>query len=348
MSRALPPEWAPQDGVLLIWPHADSDWRTDLERAEQAFAALAVAVARFTRLILACHDAATRGRALDRLAHAGIDRECVDTVLVASDDTWARDIAPITVFDDDRPVGIDGRFNGWGNKYPHARDHDFAGTLLSLPPFDGIERERAGLVVEGGSIEVDGNGVALINRPTVIDEARNPGLDPDAVEALLCRQFGLEKVLWVDIPPVPGDDTDGHIDTLVRFTPAGTPVCAAPNSPDDPAAPALHRLHEQLAGLHAAGEIAAPTYLPGPVPFQCPSGEPCPATYANFLVLNDAVLVPAYGDRNDALAVERLQPCFPGRTIVPVPARAFVEQSGSLHCLAMQWPAGSLSTPAYS
>lgn len=343
MSRVLPPEWAPQDGVLLVWPHADSDWNHDLPRAEQAFATLAVAIARFTRLILACSSETTRGRALARLEERGVDPDRVATVTVRSDDTWARDIAPITVLDDDRPVGLDGNFNGWGEKYPHSRDAAFARELLRSHPFTRFAHEQTELVLEGGSIEVDDRGVALLNRRTVLEPARNPEHDRASAESVLRRRYGIERVLWLDVPPVPGDDTDGHVDTLVRFTETGTPACTAPHSEDDPAAPMLAALHDQLAALHAAGEIGKPIHLPGPVPFRRDSGEPCPATYANFLVIDGAVLVPAYADANDAVAVERLQPCFPGRTIVPVPARTFVEQSGSVHCLTMQWPRGSLA-----
>jgi len=330
----------------MIWPHAGTDWRRGLEWAEAAFAALAIAILRFTRLLLACHDDSTRRRALEHLAAHGADAGRITTVVVPSDDTWARDVGPVTVFENGRPVGLEPNFNGWGGKYRHAHDAAFARTLLDTPPFAEVGRERAGLVIEGGAIELDGLGSALINRRTLIDPARNPGMDATAVEAALRRDFGLECVLWLDVPQVPGDDTDGHVDTLVRFTPGGSPVLAAPHSPDDPAAPMLARLREQLEALHDQDRIAEPVELPGPEPFIRPGGTPCPATYANFLVVNDGVLVPAYADANDGVAAERLRSCFPGRTIVPVPARTFVQQAGSVHCLTMQLPAGTLSAPA--
>ena len=252
MARHLPPEWAPQGAVLLIWPHAQSDWARDLERAEAAFAALALAITRFETVVLACHDEATRARALERLEGVGCPRAALTTVLVPSDDTWARDIAPLAVVDDGQPLLVECRFNGWGGKYPHARDADFARHLLDAAGFATIGRERADLVLEGGAIDTDGAGSVLVNRNTVLDSARNPGLDGASVERLLRRHFGIERTLWIDVPPLPGDDTDGHIDTLARFTDVDTIAHAAPHDEADPAAPALATLRAQLEALRTA------------------------------------------------------------------------------------------------
>lgn len=343
MARLLPAEWAPQDALLLIWPHADSDWAPRLDAAESAFGALALAVTRFEPLVIACHDEATRDRAIERLRDLGCPRSAFTTALVPSDDTWARDIAPITVFDDERPLCIDFAFDGWGGKYRSRRDAAFAGALLDNPGFATLGREHGDFVLEGGALETDGAGTLLVNRRTVLDPARNRELDQEGAEARFRHHFGIERTLWLDVEPVPGDDTDGHIDTLARFTDTGTIVHAAPHSPDDPAAATLEALREQLAELRTAdGHPYDLVPLPNPAPFTDQREFPCPATYANFVILNDAVLMPAYADANDGVAVERLQERFPGRTIVPVPSRTFVTQAGGPHCLTMHFPQGTL------
>lgn len=343
MARTLPAEWTPQDALLLIWPHADSDWAPRLDAAEAAFGALALAIARFEPLVIACHDEATRKRALDQLQRVGCPRAAFTTVLVPSDDTWARDIAPITVFEDERPLCIVFGFDGWGGKYRSRRDAAFAGRLLDNPGFATLGRERADLVLEGGALETDGGGTLLVNRRTVLDPVRNGELGRQQAEERFRHHFGIERTLWLDVEPIPGDDTDGHIDTLARFTGTDTIVHAAPHSADDPAAATLDALHGQLTVLETIdGRPYRLTALPNPAPFTDERGFPCPATYVNFVILNDAVLVPAYADANDGVAVERLQACFPGRTIVPVPSRTFVTQAGGPHCLTMHWPQGTL------
>ncbi len=343
MPRVLPAEWAPQDALLLIWPHADSDWAARREVAEAAFGALALAVCRFEPLVIACHDQVTRRRAIEHMQDLGCPRAAFTTALAPSDDTWARDIAPITVFDDEHPLCIDFAFDGWGGKYRSERDAAFAGNLLDNPGFATLGREHGDFVLEGGAIETDGAGTLLVNRRTVLDPVRNRELDREDAEARFRRHFGIERMLWLDVEPVPGDDTDGHIDTLARFTDIDTIVHATPHSADDPAAATLATLHEQLTELRTAdGRPCELVPLPNPAPFTDERGFPCPATYANFVIVNDAVLVPAYADANDGVAVERLQERFPGRTIVPVPSRTFVTQAGGPHCLTMHFPQGTL------
>lgn len=349
MSRELPAEWAPQGAVMLIWPHEASDWAVRLDDAEAAFIALVVAVTRYEPAVIVCRDYGVRRRALAHLEAAGCPRAAIATVLVASDDTWARDISPIAVRADGLPLLVHCRFNGWGGRYAHARDSAFGRTLIDNAGFATLGYERADFVLEGGAIDTDGAGTLMVNRPTVLDAARNPGLDAAAAEALFARHFGTRRTLWLDVPALAGDDTDGHVDTLARFCGAGTIAHAAPHAPDDVNAATLEALAAQLEALRTpAGEPYALVPLPGPAPITGPDGAPLPASYANFLIVNDAVLVPSYADAADAVAVERLQAVFPGRALVPVPARTFVAEAGALHCLTMQLPEGAFEDLALS
>ena len=349
MARHLPAEWSPQGAVLLIWPHADTDWGPRLAAVEDAYAALCLAITRHQPLVVVCRDRRVRDHALGKIAATGAARAAIATFVVDTDDTWARDIAPLTVLDDGLPVLIDCGFNGWGGKHEHARDAAFGRNLVDSAGFATLGYERADLVLEGGAIETDGAGTLLVNAPSVLDEHRNPGMGRTDVEAALRRPLGIERVLWLDVPPLAGDDTDGHVDTLARFCGPGTIAHAAPRDADDPNAAALAVLADQLAALRTpAGEPYRLVPLPGPEPVMEPGSGPGPASYANFLVINGAVLVPSFADAGDGAAVDALQPLFPGRTVLPVPARTFLAQGGSLHCLTMQFPEGVFEDLALS
>lgn len=299
----------------------------------------------------------------------------VQFALAPSNDSWARDHGPISVID--RASGqrrlIDFRFNGWGGKYPAELDNRITATLyaagsfarLSENPLDRTAKrpcaglmssssaaeatsiqgadegiESSPLVLEGGAIESDGAGSLLAVRRTIIDPARNPGWSQAAIEVELRDRLGLERFLWLEHGQLSGDDTDGHIDTLARFCDSQTICYAASDDPSDPDHPALERLAAELRALRQRnGEPYRLVALPQPAPIHDEEGQRLPAGYANFLIINRAVLVPVYDDPADAIACERLADCFPGRRIEPVDCRPLIRQGGSLHCITMQLPA---------
>ncbi|WP_070988689.1 agmatine deiminase family protein [Halofilum ochraceum] len=348
--RSLPAEWAPQGAVMLIWPHDRTDWAGSLDRAEAAMAALALAITRFESLVVVCRDAGVRRNALDRLVGVGCNRAAVATVIADTDDTWARDIAPIPVADGELPLLVHCRFNGWGGKYDHAKDREFGRTLIDAPGFATLGYERAPITLEGGALDSDGAGSLLVNLPTVVDPDRNPDLDAAAAEARFRQHFGIERTLWIDVPALPGDHTDGHIDTLARFCDPATIAYTAAGAAEPAAAATTHAaLEQQLPALRSVdGSPYRLIPLPEPAPITAADGTPLAASYTNFLLVNGAVLVPAYADPADATAIERLHAAFPERTVVPVPARTFVEQGGAVHCLTMQLPAGIFEDLALS
>lgn len=340
----LPPEWAPQAALLLTWPHAHGDWGDNLPAVEATFLALARETAARQRLIIACHDEDHREHVASALASAGVAADRTGLFIAPSNDIWARDHGPLTVLHGGAPTLLDFRFNGWGRKYPAQLDDAVTARLHEQGAFDGSPREAVSLVLEGGSIEVDGRGTLLTTISCLLSPERNPAYDCIGLEGRFGELFGIQRTHWLEHGLLAGDDTDGHIDTLARFC---DPHTIAYTACDDPA-------DEHYTPLQAmAGQLATFTDPDGspyrlvPLPLPAPlyeAGRRLPANYANFLIINGAVLVPGYGDPMDDVARERLAGVFPDREVITLDARALVRQNGSLHCAAMQLPAAVIES----
>lgn len=337
--RRLPAEWEPQDGVLLAWPHEGTDWAPVLGRVEPVFVEIARQVSRFERTLIATAEA-ERVRTL--LVEAGASLHRVNLWDVATDDTWARDFGPLTVEDDGSPLLLDFGFNGWGLKFAAERDNRVTRRLAAAGAF-GAPLRTVGLVLEGGSVESDGEGTLLTTAECLLGPNRNPHLDRGGVEAALAEHLGAERVLWLEHGALAGDDTDAHVDTLARLAPGGTILYQACDEPADEHFEALGRMADELRA-HRTREGAPYRLiaLPWPAARFDDAGERLPATYANFLVLNGAVLVPTYGDPADSEALRAVGSAFPGREVVGVDCEPLLLQHGSLHCVTMQLPKGVL------
>ena len=336
-SNFLPPEWAPQSAVMLTWPRRDGDFARHFEAVEQNFIAIAQAIARFENLhVNVAQDAP--GLAA-RLLAAGIPKERLRVYAVPNDDVWARDHGPITVFRDGAPLHLDFTFNGWGNKFAAERDNALTRQLAAAGAWSAPV-ETVDFVLEGGGIEVDGEGTLLTTEHCLLAPTRNPQLDKAGIEQVLKDCFGVSRVLWLRHGDLLGDDTDGHIDTIARYCDAETIAYQGCEDRDDPHYEDLAAMAEELKSFRSAsGKPYKLVGLPLPAAIHDPDGRRLPAGYANFLIVNGAVLVPVYGDpKNDPVALERLRPCFPGREIVPIECRALIHQYGSLHCVSMQIP----------
>jgi agmatine deiminase len=333
-KRRLPAEWEQQRCVQLTFPHEDTDWADRLEEALGCFAAIAMHISRYEDVLVVCRDKAA---VAEYLRHAVQDR--LHLVEIPSNDTWARDHGGITIYEDGRPVILDFVFNGWGLKFPAHYDNLITGKLAALGAFGVIPVSQGGIVLEGGGIESDGQGTLMVTSECLLSPNRNPHLSKRQITAFLKRSFGADRVLWVDHGYLAGDDTDSHIDTLARFCDAGTIAYVACDDPSDEHYTALKAMANQLRGFRTAA--GAPYRLvPLPMATACfaADGHRLPATYANFLIINGAVLVPVYGVKEDAEALLQLGKCFPDRTIIPVDCRVLIEQHGSLHCVTMQYP----------
>lgn len=329
---------------MLTWPHAHGDWATRLAKVEPVFVDIARAIAQREPVLIVCHDTAHRAHIAQRLQQARVPEARVRFHIVPSNDTWARDHGPIGVVRDGRPHLLDFKFNGWGNKYAAALDNRITAALCQHGAFGKTACEEVDLVLEGGSIEVDGAGTLLTTSRCLLSPARNPKLDAAAIERQLKTLLGVERVLWLHHGYLAGDDTDSHIDTLARFCDAGTIAYVACDDPQDEHYAELKAMALELQAFRtAAGAPYRLIALPWPRARLNEDGERLPATYANFLIVNEAVLVPTYDDPADAVALTRLGAAFPDRTVVGVACLPLIFQYGSLHCVTMQLPEGILA-----
>lgn len=338
----LPAEWEPQSFVQFTFPHAASDWSTNLAAAEATFMDCITAAARYQRVLVVGENVQQVRDMLPAEVH-----ERVTCVTVPSDDTWARDHGPITVLDDaGRPLLIDFIFNGWGLKFAAARDNLLTGRLHAKGLFGDAPLRTAGWVLEGGALEVDGQGTLLTTSECLLSPNRNPTMTPEKYAYQLRQWLGIRRILWLNHGYLAGDDTDSHIDTLARFTDAETIAYVRCDDPEDEHYSALRQMEAQLRTFRTpTGEPYRLVPLPWPAAcFHPEDGHRLPATYANFLILNGAVLLPTYGVPQDEAAQATLAELFPERDIVPIDCRTLIEWHGSLHCISMQYPEGVLLT----
>lgn len=338
----FPAEWEPQSGVLIAWPHAGTDWAERLAEVEGTYVALAAAIARRQPLRIAVADAALASRVRQLLGTASVDMDRVALVEVAYDDTWLRDSGPISVFEaDGTPLLLDFRFTGWGGKFGAERDDALIGQLLARGVFvEGCRHRPIDFALEGGGIETDGAGTLLTTWACL--HQRHPQLSRAELARVLGEALHQQRVLILENGYLEGDDTDAHIDTLARFAPNDAIVYQACDREDDSHFAPLGAMAAELAALRTAD---GRPYRLFPLPWAQPvidDGRRLAASYANFLIIDGAVLMPAYGDPADGAAAAVLAAAFPGREIVPVPCRPLIWQNGSLHCVTMQLPQGVL------
>lgn len=332
----LPPEWAPQSAVMLTWPRADGDFARHFEAVEANFVAIAVAISRHQEVHI--NYGLDPAKLRDRLIQAGAHPARLRVYRVESDDVWARDHGPITVIRDGRLVHLDFTFNGWGNKFSAERDNALTRKLAGLGAWSAPV-ETVDFVLEGGGIEVDGCGALLTTERCLLAPTRNPQLTREGIEAVLKREFGIERVLWLKHGDLLGDDTDGHVDTIARFCDAHTIAYQGCSDPSDAHYEDLKALADELAALRTRdGSPYDLVELPLPAPIFDEDGQRLPAGYANFLIMNNCVLVPIYGDANDEPALSKLREVFEDREVLGIDCRALILQYGGLHCVTMQIP----------
>ena len=335
----LPAEWAPQSAVMVTWPHPHGDWRSGLSRVDEVYAELGYHICRRQTLIVACWDRHHIEHIREQLRQRGAAMDRVRAYIARSNDSWTRDHGPITVMHDGEPMLLDFQFNGWGGKYPAELDNAITHTLYTQRAFGLAPLGQVNLVLEGGSIDSDGQGTLLTTKRCLLSPHRNPEAEQRQLEQALLDTLGAQRVLWLNYGHLEGDDTDSHIDTLARFCDPGTICYTACNDPKDSHYPTLKAMEEELKIFRTADDTPYRLMaLPIPNGKYNENGLRLPATYANFLIINGAVLVPTYNDPADQIALERLSDCFPGRETIGIDCLPLIEQYGSLHCVTMQLP----------
>jgi agmatine/peptidylarginine deiminase len=337
----FPAEWEPQSAVLIAWPHAETDWAERLGEVEETYVALVAAISRFEPVVICVADEDLQTYAEARLRSARVDMAKVRFVPAEYDDTWLRDTGPITLRAGDSFKQLDFRFTGWGGKYQASRDDLLVGELSGMNLFHNYFVQSIDFALEGGAIETDGAGT-LFSTWKCLHE-RHPELPREEITTRLAGWLHQDRVLWLDHGYLEGDDTDAHIDTLARFAGPDAIVFQACDDPADSHYAELGAMAEEIAALRTRD---GKPYRLFPLPWAQPildQGRRLAASYANFLIVNGAVLMPAYGDPADAKAAAVLAEAFPDREIVQVPCRSLIWQNGSLHCITMQLPVGMLA-----
>lgn len=334
----FPAEWEPQSAILIAWPTADTDWAERLAEVEETYIELVAAITRFQPVRVCVADEDVQAYARARLASARVDMDRVHFIEIEYDDTWLRDSGPISMETGNGWRLLDFRFTGWGGKFSAGRDDRLIEGLFEQDAFPGSTREVIDFALEGGAIETDGAGT-LLTTWTCLHE-RHPETTREDLERKLCQWLRQDRVLWLEHGYLEGDDTDAHIDTLARFASPDAIVYQACDDVTDSHFAPLQAMAAELAGFRT---VDGQPYRLFPLPWPKPviDGERrLAASYANFLIINGAVLMPAYGDEADDQAAAVLSQAFPGREIVQVPCLPLIWQNGSLHCLTMQLPAG--------
>ena len=340
MATRFPAEWEAQDGVLLAWPHESTDWHPVLAAVEPVFVEIVRQISRFELVLIVAPD---KDEVAAKLRQGGAVMERVRIHEIASNDTWARDFGPLTVLEDGRPLLLDFGFNGWGLKFASNLDNQINRNLHAAGAFAGLPLKTPGLILEGGSIECDGAGTILTTTECLESPNRNPHLSRQKIEGALTDLLGADRILWLEHGFLAGDDTDSHVDTLARLCPNDTIAYVACDDPADEHYPALQAMSEELRTFRTrSGDPYRLLPLPWPKASFDEDGGRLPATYANFLAINGAVLVPTYRDANDAVALAAIGEAFPGRQIIGIDCLPLIQQHGSLHCVTMQLPKGVL------
>ena len=365
----LPAEWEPQSGVQLTWPHVGTDWAPMLDEVTETYRQIASEIERREPLLIVAPEGTNVGRPF---------------FACPTDDTWARDHGFITLVNNNSSLLLDFQFNGWGRKFPAEQDNAINRHLYEVGLLQGKYVDYLDFVLEGGSIESDGQGTIFTTTGCLMAKNRNQPLTKNEIEERLKRYLYADRILWIDYGQLTGDDTDGHIDTLVRICPDDTLVYVGCDDPADEQYEELRLMEEQLRTFRTKDNRPYRLLrLPLPRPIyddeqqpeqqeQCeltrtlPSHEKLrvgasagmgdrmsgigqrqsqrlPATYANFLVVNGAVLCPTYDQPDlDSEALSIIGEAFPGRDIVGIDCRPLIRQHGSLHCCTMQFPADVL------
>lgn len=350
-SFFLPAEWEEQAFIQLTWPDETTDWKDIILYAKECFSNIAQAIAQREPLLIVAQNPQEVLQYLKDVK--GLTNRILQNIFLIRcpiNDTWARDHAFLTCTNANGEVLLsDFRFNGWGNKFEHSLDNKinhniFPNICMYYSKKYKIEphyNDANDFVLEGGSIEVDGNGTLMTTSSCILNANRNSNLSETEIFERLKSEFGVSNILVLRHGHLEGDDTDGHIDTLARFCPNNVITYVCSSNPNDEHHKNLKAMEEELQTFtNAFGEAYTLIPLPMPNEIRDKDGQRLPATYANFTIINDAILMPTYGqEENDQKAKEQIQKAFPNYDIILINCNALIHQHGSLHCSTMQYSA---------
>jgi agmatine deiminase len=345
LGYRMPPEWEPHEATWISWPFDDVLWEGYLGAVRRDVAGLVATVARFEPVRLNVSDEESEDDAGRRLGEAGVDLGRVDFHRLPLNDAWFRDNGPLFIRDEDGKVAMtDWVFNAWGEKYSPWDADDAAPARVAQTL--AMRRFQVPVVMEGGALELNGEGVCLTTRSCLLSQHRNPEMTQDEYERVLHRQLGVKHVCWLE-GGMKDDHTDGHIDTIVRFADDRTILCAVEEDESDPNWPTLHHNLQLLQNMRDhQGEPYKIATLPMPRKKPSLNGKRLPLTYANFYIGNGFVAVPTYDDANDERALEIIRERFPRHEVVGLSAQGLITGGGAFHCITQQQPRGRVAPAA--
>ena len=327
----MPAEWEDQEFVQLVFPHENTDWAPYLDEAIETFVNIANEIAKRQKCLIITKNLSDTKALFPK-------KKNLTFVRLDSNDTWSRDFGGITTVNDGMYVINDFKFNAWGKKFEYKLDDKITSKLKLKGLLPNYAHATQAFVLEGGSIESDGKGLILTTTECLMEKNRNPRYSKKAIEKKLNESLGATKVLWLDHGALEGDDTDAHIDTLARLVNEDTIVYQSCDDKNDAHYETLKKMEEHLSTFtNLKGKKYKLVALPWIEP-KYYDDERLPATYANFLIINGAVLVPIYNDKNDDIVLEVMRKVFPKREVVGIDCSVLIKQHGSLHCVTMQYP----------
>jgi agmatine deiminase len=339
LGYRMPAEWEPHAATWLSWPHKESSWPGKLERIPPIWVEMVRALVAGEPVNILVNQSAPEAAVRERLARAGVPLERVHLYEIPTDDAWMRDHGPSFITRRHAGGGelalVDWKYNAWGGKYSPWEQDDQVPQAIARRL--GCQAFSPGIVMEGGSIEVDGRGTLLTTEACLLNPNRNPHLGRAQIEQYLCDYLGVRRVLWLG-DGIVGDDTDGHIDDLTRFVAPGVVVTVLEDDSQEQNYAALQENYRRLQTLRDVdGNALRIVTLPMPEPILYEDTR-LPASYANFYIGNAVVLVPIFGSRRDAAALATLQSLFPTRKVVGINAVDLVWGLGAFHCVTQQQP----------
>ncbi len=327
----MPAEWERQQCVLMSFPHEETDWAENgLNEALSPFIRIAQAIAYRQAVHIICKDK-------NKTSSMFCSPRNLTFIEIPTNDTWIRDYGYISVFENNEKKLLDFTFDGWGGKFEASLDNSVNSALYQKGYMGITPLEKIDFVLEGGSVESDGEGTILTTTQCLCNTNRNGGLSKEAVEVKLKTYLGINRILWLDHGYLAGDDTDSHVDTLARFVNKETIAYVKCDNKEDEHYNALKYMEMQLKTFRTPeGKPYTLVPLPMTDAIYTQEGDRLPATYANFLICNDALVYPTYGDKHDKIVHEIFKGLFPKKEIIPINCLKLIEQGGSLHCSTMQ------------
>ncbi len=321
MTR-LPAEWEEQEYIMVVFPKKTSDWHHSIKEIKKSYVDFITTLSRFQKCIVICDNK-------KRVASFFTKIQNIEFLEIETNDTWIRDFGAISVYKSGKLHKYNFRFNAWGEKFDYTLDNSLNQRLLDIGFFDYLE--NIDFILEGGSIDSNGNGVMLTTSRCIFNPNRNKNFSKKQIETKLKQLFGLKKLIILNHGKLLGDDTDAHIDTLARFINKDTIVYTKCYDKNDEHFEELQKMEKELL---KTGYKLIPLPLPKPKIWE---GERLPATYINFVFVNNAVLVPIYNDENDIKVLKKFKKICPNLDIIGIDSSVFIRERGSLHCASINF-----------